>query len=117
MSGVEILTIEEVATKNAFNWVAFLITAGVILLVFIVFGIIMSIRYDNWVNLSIGIIAGIIFGALFGSLIGSGLSVPSEYETQYKLTISDEVLMNEFIDKYEIIEQSGKLYTVRERKE
>ena len=41
----------------------------------------------------------------------------TKYETQYKVTISDEVKMDEFCEKYEIIEQDGKIYTVRERNE
>ena len=40
-----------------------------------------------------------------------------EYETHYKVTISDEVEMNDFYETYEIVEQDGKIYTVRERNE
>ncbi len=41
-----------------------------------------------------------------------------EYETgeyTYKVTIDDSVSMNEFLDKYEILDQEGKIYTVKER--
>lgn len=117
MSGVEILVIEEVVTKEVFNWNAFLITAGIIFTVFIVFGILMSIRFDDWNQLLVGVVVGLFIGGIFGSIMGAGLSVPSEYETQYKVTISDEVQMNDFIEKYEIVEQNGRLYTVRERVE
>lgn len=34
---------------------------------------------------------------------------------EYKVTIDDSVSMNEFLDKYEILDQEGKIYTVRER--
>lgn len=34
---------------------------------------------------------------------------------EYKVTISDEVSMTEFMEKYEIFEQDGKIYTVRKR--
>ena len=34
---------------------------------------------------------------------------------EYKVTIDDSVSMNEFLNKYEILEQEGKIYTVRER--
>ena len=34
---------------------------------------------------------------------------------QYKVTIDETVSMVEFMDKYEIIDQEGKIYTVRER--
>ena len=115
MNGIEILAIEEVVTKEAFSWNAFLITVGVTFAVFIVCGIIMSIKYDDWMQLLIGAVIGLFMGGIFGGIMGAAFSTPSEYETQYKITISDEVQMNDFIDKYEIIEQSGKLYTVRER--
>lgn len=47
--------------------------------------------------------------------MGITFETPSKYETQYKVAVSDEVLMNEFNEKYEIVEQEGKIYTVRER--
>ena len=34
---------------------------------------------------------------------------------EYKVTIDDSVSMNEFMDKYEILDQEGKIYTVKER--
>lgn len=47
-----------------------------------------------------------------------GCLIPKkEYETRYQMTVSDSVSMNEFQDKYEIIEVEGKIYTVRERVE
>lgn len=115
MSGVEILAVEEVVTKYNFNWNLFLIVAGIILAIFIVIGILMSISNSDWMQLLIGAIAGLIFGGIFASIFGVGERIPSEYETQYKVTISDEVSMNEFTDRYEIVEQNGRLYTVRER--
>ena len=34
---------------------------------------------------------------------------------EYKVIIDDSVSMNEFLDKYEILDQEGKIYTVKER--
>ena len=59
-----------------------------------------------------GWIIGIAAGLLAGILVG--LTEIEHYET-YKVTISDEVSMNEFMDKYEILNQDGKIYTVKER--
>ena len=50
-----------------------------------------------------------------GGLVGAAYDIPVEYETQYKVTIADEVLMNDFLEKYEIKNQEGKIYTVVER--
>lgn len=60
-------------------------------------------------------IAAAIFGMLFGGVVGSLAAAPAEYETQYKVTISDEVSMNDFLEKYGIVDQEGKIYTVVER--
>lgn len=47
-----------------------------------------------------------------------GCLIPEDkYETYYQVTVDDSVSMNEFQDKYEIIEVEGKIYTVRERVE
>ena len=35
---------------------------------------------------------------------------------EYKVTISDDVSFNELYEKYEIVEQEGEIYTIRERR-
>ena len=51
------------------------------------------------------------FMMLFG-LISNKNSI--DY-VEYKATIEDSVSMNEFLDRYEILDQEGKIYTMRER--
>ena len=34
---------------------------------------------------------------------------------EYKVTASDDVSLNKFIEKYEIIDIEGKIYTIREK--
>ena len=34
---------------------------------------------------------------------------------EYKATIGDSVSMNEFLDRYEILDQEGKIYTIKEK--
>lgn len=47
-----------------------------------------------------------------------GCLIPEDkYETHYQVTVDNSVSMNEFQNKYEIIEVKGKIYTVRERVE
>lgn len=70
---------------------------------------------NEYANLYFGAILGVLLGTIIGIGFGCLSSIPTEYQTQYKVTISDEVLMNEFLEKYEIIGQEGKIYTVRER--
>ena len=114
MAGVESLAMEEVAV--AFGWsiwgmlFGFIVAAGI----FGLTGLFIEAAEGGagWlVFISGTLIAGLIMGLVFGSMDGE----PTAYETRYKVTVSDEVPMNEFLARYEIIDQEGKIYTVRER--
>lgn len=115
MTGVEILAMEEVVSASTFNWTMFWITIGIVVGIMFIIGIVSSIVLYRWDDLFMCILAGALFGALFGLLVGSGTAIPTEYTTQYKVTISDEVSMNDFMERYKIIDQEGKIYTVQER--
>lgn len=114
MTGVEILASEEVVMASSFNWGVFTIVTLGLMAVFALVG--WAADPDNYVNgwligISIGSVLAIVIGLFLGAIAGE----PTEYETHYKITISDEVSMNEFLEHYEIIDQEGKIYTVRER--
>ena len=49
--------------------------------------------------------------------LGIGIAIKTDeiIDTEYEVIISDEVSMNEFNEKYEIVEQRGKIYTIKER--
>ena len=115
MTGVEILAMEEIAVDRAFNWVALLITFGIILAIYILIGFAISKSTDDWKNFKIGIIVGSILGAFLGTAMGFAFGIPVEFDNEYKVIISDEVSMNDFFEKYEIIDTEGKIYTVVER--
>lgn len=117
MTGVEILTSNEVVVETAFNWMAFFISTGILLILFVVFGVFMSVIYKEWDHVIIGIIIGVAFGVIFGPILGSVTGKPVRYETQYKIIISEDVSMTEFYERYEMIEQDGKIFTVREKSE
>lgn len=114
MTGVEILATEEVATAFGFNFTIFTVVLTIItVLMVLVIGF--STYADfGWLSFFYGLIIGIVLGAIFGSIAANDQE-PLEYKTQYKVTISDEVSMNDFLSKYEIIDQEGKIYTVREK--
>ena len=115
MTGVEILAMEEVAT--AFGWniwgtvFGFLVAA----LIFGLVGALVETAEGAESGLIVFISGTLIGGLLLGLAFGSTGGEPTAYETQYKITVSDEVPMNEFLERYEIIDQDGKIYTVRER--
>lgn len=115
MIGVEILSTTEVVSASEFNWIMFWIATGIFVGLMFLIGVAASATSCALDDLFMGILFGVLIGPLFGVLVGSGTSTPTEYETRYKVTISDEVLMNDFLERYEIIDQEGKIYTVRER--
>ena len=115
MRGVEILATEEVVTKTLYNWGAFAICFIIILAIFFIAGVIISFNENDYYFVILFTAIGLILGTVPSSIIGEGMGIPSEYTTQYKVTISDEVQLNEFNERYEIIEQEGKIYTIRER--
>lgn len=65
---------------------------------------------DSWKQFAI-LIACVALSIICGCLIPE-----DKYETHYQVTADNSVSMNEFQNKYEIIEVEGKIYTVRERK-
>ena len=110
MTGVEILAVQEVTTGYLFSW-------GIYLISFVLITIMLtSILIFTTDDIIISLIVSCIFAAVF-SVVPAKFMCPSEYETQYKVIISDEVSMNEFVAKYEIISQEGRIYTVRSREE
>lgn len=117
MAGVEILTSNEVAIEYAFNWTALWIAAGVLFAIFVVFGIFMALIFEDLHQVLIGVIVGAIFGIIVSPVFGFGQRKPVDYTTEYKVTISDEVSMTEFYERYEIVEQDGKIFTIREKSE
>ena len=66
---------------------------------------------DSWKEFAILIICMVL-------AIVCGCLIPEDkYETHYQVTVDNSVSINEFQNKYEIIEVEGKIYTVRERVE
>ena len=116
MTGVEILATQEVATAFTFNSTSFCIALGIFIVGGFLIGIMASIVECDWNYMWISVVMMTLAGFIAGVLVGNANHIPSEYETQYKITISDEVSMNEFFERYEIIDQEGKIYTVREVK-
>ena len=114
MSGVEILASTEVVAKWAFNWTYFSIGCVITVVLALLFGFITHV----YINLgdAIGVAVGVILlGLFFSWMAGDCEKLPVEYETHYTVTISESVNYNEFIEKYEVVDQHGKLFTIRER--
>ena len=105
LQGVEILSQEVIPITELNN---FILLFGWIIAIILFIAI--TIKVDTTLGISIYFL---IFTISLG-LSNCILQKTSEY-TQYKVTISDTVNFVEFNEKYEIISQDGKIYTIKER--
>jgi membrane protein DedA with SNARE-associated domain len=116
MTGVEILTSAQIVVESAFDWNLFwtifiLIKVGTVVALLLASS---DVVFD-WETALGFVVLGAVLGSLIGFIAGAACSTPTAYETQYKVTISDEVSMTEFYEHYEVIDQDGKIFTVREK--
>lgn len=111
MTGIEILSIGEIGVDPTFNWLMAILGGGFIGLVVGFMGAAME---DS---IGFGVFLSIVIFIFTGTIIGFGNARPTRYVPTYKVVISDEVSMNDFMEKYEILEQDGKIYTVKERED
>ena len=116
MEGVEILSTEQVVTKYSLDFTECLIVAVMIMVISLIIGFLVILRTGDRAYMEICI----LFGSI-ASVIGYLITIPFvlqpiEYETQYKVIISDDISMIEFNERYEIIAQKNyDTFIVRER--
>ena len=116
MTGVEVLNQNTIYETDVYSW---------IIIVCVVIGFVLSLILTiiDWCNYGfdgrdIGLSLVLIACC---TLFGLFLTILTEHDTnvidyiEYKVTVSEEVNFIEFTDKYEILDQEGKIYTVRER--
>lgn len=118
MSGIEILNQYEVVVETTLNAAAFWIVFGITAALIIGIGIFLYASD----SCSVGIIpamavVGLIVGFVCGMAFGRIAEIPIKYETRYEVQISDDVSMSEFTKKYEVIDQRGSIFIIREKTE
>ena len=72
----------------------------------------------KWHAIIEAIMTGLATIALVGMsvcIVGSCIKTNEIIDTKYQVTISEEVSMVEFYEHYEVIEQDGKIFIVREK--
>lgn len=114
MNGVEIINQVEIIEKQFGCGFAI---GGIIGVILAVVAITFSSLDDNvlidcvfFIFIIVG--TGIIFGGI-GATITYEEVPTGKYE--YQVTISEDVKMTDFLEKYEIVEQNDKIYTVIEK--
>ena len=115
MDGVQILNQFEVVIETALN--SHVLLAGIItgILIALISGIVFELGYNDWKMFWIvfGVVA-MVLSPIIG-LSGAKRFSESKVETHYEVSINEKVNMAEFMDKYEILETRGAIYTVREK--
>lgn len=112
IDGVTILNTEFIDTSRILAAVLLYIFAGIAAVLVVVLIILMIKNLDFE---PLGIIAVLLCGAF-----GTGVFLAAQDErigeqyTQYEVIISDDVSMNDFMSTYEILEQRGEIYMIRE---
>lgn len=119
MKGIEILSQSEVGCGLAINWTSVIIVTTIAAIVFFISIIRLASPMDieEWLATCATTLVWSAIVFLVATLIAVVVAKPATNETHYKVTISDEVSMNEFLEQYEIIDQEGKIYTIKEREE
>ena len=109
MNGIEVLSKSEIKTISTSS----LLIMTFVCIFIILTGLFISISiFDVDENLAALVLSTALLVLFF--MVSKSLE-KSTGKYEYKVTISDEVSLNEFYDKYEIVDQDGKIYTIKEK--
>lgn len=118
LEGIEILNKVEIMESP--EWIAIVslicligILVGVVIFCINIFTDFLDDKW--WINALLIILNYI--GILLMAGLDKDLLIEPTGEYKYQVTIDDKVSMNEFLEKYEIIEINGKIYTIRDKEE
>lgn len=106
LKGIEILSVNEGAPKSV---AFFLLGLCLVVAVLIVYLIVMSIKNQ----FAGGLILGLFFLRVTGFLVWTVLDEGFNSTPTYKVIIDDSVSMNEFYDRYKVINTEGKIYSIQ----
>ena len=114
MNGVEILATHEIMKTAAFNWYIFII--GMIIVTVTVIILIWKYLFyeDKITNILTAIVIILIF-AIPVAVVASNVGEKILDHTEYKVQLSDEVPIAEFLSTYQIIDQEGQILTIKEK--
>lgn len=111
MQGVTILS--ETVVSPCIVAGIFILICSIVAVLFMVACIVYMIKYGELFPMIIPAIVCLLAACAFGYVSISELN--KQPYTKYKVTVDDSVSFKEFTDKYEILNQDGLVYEVRER--
>lgn len=113
IQGIEILSQEPIMAGNTALAVTLCIS---IIVICVIVSVVLAVYTGEelW-----GLLAalGVFLGIVIGALTDCVFTVKPTGKYEYKVTIDDTVPLSEFYEKYEIIEQDGKIFTIREKEQ
>ena len=117
MQGIEILSTTEVAIEYTYNyWLAGIIYLFLVISCGILGAVVAHTESISWLTgVGIGIVVSGIVGLFLFATVCTMSEEPIAYETQYKVLLDESIQLTEFLEKYEILGQDGKIYIIRER--
>ena len=114
LEGIEVLNKTEIMAVPEWVGTACMICAGLIVIGAIVSLIfIISDKIKFWIPVLFTIVS--CLGFVVFEKLNDALTTEPTGKYEYQVTVDDSVTMNEFYDRYEIVEVNGKIYTIREK--
>lgn len=111
MNGINIIGMNIESNVNPIG-----IFLGIIFLlvsVILLFYILRSFEDNEYILILIVLIGMFIVSAIF-SFVFFYSSFESPY-LEYKVTIDDDASISDFIDRYEVLDKNGEIYTIKEK--
>lgn len=112
MSGVEILSSQPIYNTYLPEWCAAFGFLALVILCFIG----LALLADEHVSIGLTFVIIGIASFIISMILSFSDNKASIAYFEHKVTIDDSVSMVEFMDKYEILDQEGKIYTIKEKK-
>lgn len=113
MIGVDILATQEIM-KSTFNWYAFIIGMIIVITTTIILIWKFSSNEDILYNIMIAFIVISLF-TIPVSIIADKTGEKTLDHIEYKVKLSDEVSISEFLSTYQIVDQEEQILTISER--
>lgn len=120
MDGVELISTEAIQHYETTpgGWWVWVVAVILGILAFI--GLcLLSSGGDGCNEIIIAFFIAVVFTAFFGGFLHDELypPTPTYIETRHKVYVHDEVDYTEFVERFEVLEQNGDVYVVREKSE
>ena len=112
MQGVEILNTYQYAISNN-SGIIVILACTFLLIVSFASAIIMADKTN--LSTTVATIISLVLGLTVFDAILRFSNPVIKYETRHQVTISDDANFKDVTDKYEIISQDGRIYTIRDK--